>query len=275
MPARLVEVAAPALTGRELEVLRLIGAGRTTREISTLLGVSRRTVENHKRRIFAKLDVQSQAHAVASAARLGLLTASAGAAGTPVLLGRPGPLLDRLATVLRAADPGVLRVQPGPGRVAVLVDPAPEDWGKVVRLDARVVLVLSEELDEAAVVRGFLLGADAVVPASRALHELGPVVELVASGCTLIHPSHLRALMDLARIQVSGEPRSTLSLTPREREILASIDRGDSVRQTARSLGIAVKTVENLQGRLFRKLGVRNRAQAVAAAHNRGLLSVP
>ena len=81
--------------------------------------------------------------------------------------------------------------------------------------------------------------------------------------------------MDLARIQVSGEPRSTLSLTPREREILASIDRGDSVRQTARSLGIAVKTVENLQGRLFRKLGVRNRAQAVAAAHNRGLLSVP
>jgi DNA-binding NarL/FixJ family response regulator len=278
MPARLVEVAAPALTGRELEVLRLIGAGRTTREIATLLGVSRRTVENHKRRIFAKLDVQSQAHAVASAARLGLLDASVSVAGTTVLLGRPGPLLDRLATMLPGPDPGATgapRAQPGPGGVVVLVDPAPEDWATVVRLDARVVLVLSENLDEGAVVRGFLLGADAVVPASRALCELGPVVELVASGCTLIHPSHLRALVDLARVQVSGEQRSTLSLTPREREILASIDRGDSVRQTARSLGIAVKTVENLQGRLFRKLGVRNRAQAVAAAHNRGVLPAP
>jgi DNA-binding CsgD family transcriptional regulator len=79
--------------------------------------------------------------------------------------------------------------------------------------------------------------------------------------------------MDLARGQLASEQRAALSLTPREREILASIDRGDSVKQTARSLGIAVKTVESLQGRLFRKLGVRNRAQAVAAAHTRGLLA--
>lgn len=273
MPAKVVQVAPPALTGRELEVLRLIGAGRTTREISVVLGVSRRTVENHKRRIFAKLDVQSQAHAVASAARMGLLRHPSMAGGTPVVLGQPGPLLERLAGML--CDPGAiaLRGPPGSGRVAVLVDPAPEDWRAVARLDARVVLVLSGELEETAVVRAFLHGADAVVPASRALQELIPVVELVGSGCTLIHPAHLRALMDLARVQLAGEERSAPSLTPREHEILASIDRGDSVKQTARSLGIAVKTVENRQGRLFRKLGVRNRAQAMAAAHTRGLLS--
>lgn len=272
MPARMVQVAAPALTGRELEVLRLIGAGRTTREISIVLGVSRRTVENHKRRIFGKLDVQSQAHAVASAARLGLLTVPTVASDTPVVLGAPGALLDRLAGMLCDPDAVALRGQPGSGRVAVLVDPSPEDWRAVGRLDARVVLVLSGELEETAVVRAFLHGADAVVPAARALQELIPVVELVGSGCTLIHPAHLRALMDLARGQVASEERAALSLTPREREILTSIDRGDSVKQTARSLGIAVKTVENLQGRLFRKLGVRNRAQAVAAAHTRGLL---
>ncbi|HZD37012.1 MAG TPA: LuxR family transcriptional regulator [Actinomycetes bacterium] len=269
MPAR-VQVAASALTGRELEVLRLIGAGRTTREISIVLGVSRRTVENHKRRIFAKLDVQSQAHAVASAARRGLLTIPSVATGTPVVLGRPGELLDRLASMLCDPAATVPQAPPGSGRVAVLVDPSPEDWRVVGRLDARVVLVLSGELEETAVVRAFLHGADAVVPASRALQELIPVVELVGSGCTLIHPAHLRALIDLVRGQVASE--QALSLTPREREILASIDRGESVKQTARSLGIAVKTVENLQGRLFRKLGVRNRAQAVAAAHTRGLL---
>jgi DNA-binding NarL/FixJ family response regulator len=273
MPAKVIQIAEPALTGRELEVLRLIGEGRTTREISIVLGVSRRTVENHKRRIFAKLDVQSQAHAVASAARLGLLKLPTEAAGSPLVLGRPGHLLERLASMLCGPGAITLGGPPGAGRVAVLVDPAPEDWRAVARLDARVVLVLSGELEETAVVGAFLHGADAVVPAARALQELVPVVELVGSGCTLIHPAHLRALMDLARGQLASEQRSALSLTPREREILASIDRGDSVKQTARSLGIAVKTVENLQGRLFRKLGVRNRAQAVAAAHTRGLLA--
>jgi DNA-binding CsgD family transcriptional regulator len=44
------------------------------------------------------------------------------------------------------------------------------------------------------------------------------------------------------------------------------------VKQTAVALGIAHKTVENLQGRLFAKLGVRNRAQAVLRAHTLGLL---
>jgi DNA-binding NarL/FixJ family response regulator len=273
MPARTMELAAPALTGRELKVLRLIGAGRTTREISGALGVSRRTVENHKRRIFAKLDVQSQAHAVASAARLGLLTLSAAGPGAPVVLGERGELVDRLERLLRDAHAVGLGGQAA-ATVAVLVDPRPEDWSAVARLDARVVLVLSGQLEEAAVVRAFLHGADAVVPASRAIQELVPVVELVGNGCTLVHPAQLRALIDLARGQASGEHRSALSLTPREREILTSIDRGESVKQTARSLGITAKTVENLQGRLFRKLGVRNRAQAVAAAHNRGLLPV-
>ena len=47
---------------------------------------------------------------------------------------------------------------------------------------------------------------------------------------------------------------------------------GHTVRQTARSLGIAEKTVENTQARLFRKLGAHNRAGALAAAHGWGLI---
>jgi DNA-binding CsgD family transcriptional regulator len=46
------------------------------------------------------------------------------------------------------------------------------------------------------------------------------------------------------------------------------------VKQTARTLGIAMKTVENLQSRMFRKLGARNRAHAVTIAHRLGLLDV-
>lgn len=61
------------LTPRELDVLRLVGAGYTSREISGRLGISHKTVENHKQRTFAKLGVQNQAHAVSVAMRTGLL----------------------------------------------------------------------------------------------------------------------------------------------------------------------------------------------------------
>jgi DNA-binding NarL/FixJ family response regulator len=61
-------------------------------------------------------------------------------------------------------------------------------------------------------------------------------------------------------------------ISPREHDILQSIARGNSVRETARDLGITSKTVENTQTRLFRKLGVRNRVNALTAARRLGLL---
>nr|MDT0656492.1 LuxR family transcriptional regulator [Micromonospora sp. DSM 115978] len=63
-------------------------------------------------------------------------------------------------------------------------------------------------------------------------------------------------------------------LTSRETDILRSIAMGHTVRQTARLLDIAEKTVENTQARLFLKLGARNRAGAIAAAHRIGLLDL-
>jgi DNA-binding CsgD family transcriptional regulator len=71
------------------------------------------------------------------------------------------------------------------------------------------------------------------------------------------------------KVPGSGDPPE---LTARESDILRFGARGYSIRQTARLLGIAPKTVENIQTRLFRKLGVRNRAGAVAVANAFGLL---
>lgn len=68
------------LSARELEVLLCVGQGNTSRETSELLGISRKTVENHKQRTFQKLGVQNQAHAVSVAIRRGLLPPSALAA---------------------------------------------------------------------------------------------------------------------------------------------------------------------------------------------------
>jgi DNA-binding NarL/FixJ family response regulator len=67
----------------------------------------------------------------------------------------------------------------------------------------------------------------------------------------------------------SEAPRN---LTRRERDILDSIARGESVRQTAQALGIAIKTVQSEQRQLFSKLSARNRPQALTNARGYGLV---
>lgn len=53
------------LTGRELQVLRLIATGKTNRAIATSLGISEKTVARHVSNIFLKLDLSSRAAATA------------------------------------------------------------------------------------------------------------------------------------------------------------------------------------------------------------------
>jgi ATP/maltotriose-dependent transcriptional regulator MalT len=55
------------LTARELEVLRLLAAGKSNREIGEALFISEHTVARHVQNIFAKLDVSSRAAATAFA----------------------------------------------------------------------------------------------------------------------------------------------------------------------------------------------------------------
>jgi DNA-binding CsgD family transcriptional regulator len=66
--AALMATAYPGgLTGREVEVLRLVAAGRTNPEIATLLFLSEKTVARHLSNIFTKLDVTSRTGAAAFA----------------------------------------------------------------------------------------------------------------------------------------------------------------------------------------------------------------
>lgn len=57
------------LTARELEVLKLVAAGKTNRAIATKLGISEKTVARHLSNIFNKLDLNSRAAATAYAYR--------------------------------------------------------------------------------------------------------------------------------------------------------------------------------------------------------------
>ena len=63
----------PELTGRELEILTLVGEGKTSREIADQLYISENTVRNHVRNILDKLGMKSRFEAVKWAYREGLI----------------------------------------------------------------------------------------------------------------------------------------------------------------------------------------------------------
>lgn len=54
-------------------------------------------------------------------------------------------------------------------------------------------------------------------------------------------------------------------LTPRERSIVALVTQGKRNREIAQTLGVSEATVENHLHRIYRKLGVTNRVEAVRA----------
>ena len=60
------------LTPREVEVLRLLVAGKTDREIADTLSISRRTAATHVARVYGKLGLGSRAAAAAWAVRHGV-----------------------------------------------------------------------------------------------------------------------------------------------------------------------------------------------------------
>jgi len=62
------------LTARELEVLNLLSAGRTNKEIASRLGITEHTIKFHVNAILGKLGAETRTEAVVHAARLGIVT---------------------------------------------------------------------------------------------------------------------------------------------------------------------------------------------------------
>lgn len=64
------------LSPRELEVLGVLAAGASVQELAHRLGITAHTASSHKRRVFAKLGLQSHTQVAAFAARVGIEAAS-------------------------------------------------------------------------------------------------------------------------------------------------------------------------------------------------------
>ena len=99
---------------------------------------------------------------------------------------------------------------------------------------------------------------------------------------TVLKTGSTRELLGALRAVVSGgrtfdarypkRPPGRAALSPRERQVLSLVASGRTNREISQALGVGDETVKTLLSRTFVKLGARRRAQAVAAAHERGLL---
>ncbi len=161
-----------------------------------------------------------------------------------------------------ASDPDV--------SVVVLVAPILETWAEAETFaKPLVVLHPSGHADARTVLDALRRGAVAVIDGESGRADFHASLVAASRGDVRLSVRQAGEL-----VAVAGEAaRDTVSLTRRELEILASIQAGHSVKQTARHLGITVKTVENIQRRLLRKLGARNRAEALMRAHRLGVLA--
>ncbi len=68
-------VSTDALSGRERQVLQLVGEGKSTKDIAIQLGISVKTAESHRARLMKKLDIHETASLVRYAIRRGLIQA--------------------------------------------------------------------------------------------------------------------------------------------------------------------------------------------------------
>lgn len=100
--------------------------------------------------------------------------------------------------------------------------------------------------------------------------EILDAIVAVARGESRVEPRLQGILFGELRVQASGEGGPVLA--PRELEVLRLIGEGLSARQIGERLYIATSTVKSHQARLYEKLGVSDRAAAVAEGMRLGLL---
>jgi len=171
------------------------------------------------------------------------------------------------------ADAGVVvgdSACPPDGAIALVVDPAEPTWELLGRSNLRAVRITDGEPDEANIVAALMRGACCLVDSGCSTSELLDAMQSVALHGAALSPQHARIVIDALRHR--GRATGTVTLTTREQQILRAIAEGESVKQTARRLGVSPRTIDNTQRVMFLKLGVRNRAHAVSRAHELGLL---
>ena len=137
---------------------------------------------------------------------------------------------------------------------------------------ARILVLTTFDIDEY-VYAAVVAGASGFLLKDVEPEQLVDAIRVVAAGNSLFGPAATQRLVErFASGSPPSDARSLDALTDREREILTLIASGLSNAELAERLHLSETTVKTHVSAVLRKLGVRDRVQAVIAAYDAGLV---
>ncbi|MDL4776028.1 MULTISPECIES: response regulator [Thermomonosporaceae] len=140
--------------------------------------------------------------------------------------------------------------------------------------DVRVLVLTTFDVDEY-VYEALSVGASGFLLKDATAEELVSAVRVVARGDSLLAPQVTGRLIREFTKQRRNRPQAPSALgtlTARENEVLVLIAGGLSNGEIARRLVVSEHTVKTHVARVFTKLGLRDRAQAVMLAYESGVV---
>lgn len=139
------------------------------------------------------------------------------------------------------------------------------------------ILVHTHLHDSELAIRAVEAGAAGYVFKGIAAETLVSAIRQVAAKGAMLDPMVARGVVNLLAIPNADGPREEMlaqGFSKREIEVLVALARGLRDREIARSLFLSEATVKTHLKAVYRKLRVRNRAQAAAVATSRGLIAL-
>jgi DNA-binding NarL/FixJ family response regulator len=132
-------------------------------------------------------------------------------------------------------------------------------------------LVVLREINAIAAVSSLRSGAAGLTCLGCHLDELPQAVDAIAAGQGWLAPCLAKGVADHLAGRARMRESDSCGLTARELRVLQSIAAGADNIEVADDLGIDVRTVKFHASNIYRKLGARHRAEAVALAYRLGL----
>lgn len=154
----------------------------------------------------------------------------------------------------------------------------PDELETIRRLSSLVpntrIFILSNVLDETFISDAIKAGVSGYISTEEECTRLANAIRQIYRGEVVLSPAVARKLTYEFRRMARDSHRQPI-LSERECKILQHISLGWTDREIAGELNLAHQTVKNILSSLFQRIGVSNRAHAVAWAISQGLIPPP